>query len=247
MITLCIVMTAFVAGFVQAVTGFGCNIIMMAVLPFLIAVTDAAVVSDLCAAALVYALTWKYRSSLNGRKIALPIVFYFAFGALMIRVSVYIGNLRVLESLLGFFLLIFAVINTFFSDAIHIKGNIPAAVICGTVSGIMGGLFSMGGPGMAFYNLSVSETKEEYLGNSSLFLALAATENNLLRIAGGLVTEPMIPWALGGAGAMLLGKVLGDRAVQKMPIDRIKRSVYGLMGVSGLLTLLKGAGVFSEV
>ena len=205
MITLCIVMTAFVAGFVQAVTGFGCNIIMMAVLPFLIAVTDAAVVSDLCAAALVYALTWKYRSSLNGRKIALPIVFYFAFGALMIRVSVYIGNLRVLESLLGFFLLIFAVINTFFSDAIHIKGNIPAAVICGTVSGIMGGLFSMGGPGMAFYNLSVSETKEEYLGNSSLFLALAATENNLLRIAGGLVTEPMNPWALGGGAAGLLG------------------------------------------
>lgn len=245
MIALCIVATAFAAGFVQAVTGFGCNVVMMAVLPFLLTVTEATVVSDLCAAALVFALTWKYRAHIQGRKIILPAVFYFAFGALMICLSVYMGDLKFLESLLGLLLLVFAAAMGFFSNRIRIKGSVPAAVACGTISGIMGGLFAMGGPGMAFYNLAVADSKEEYLGNSSLFLALAAVENNALRIAGGLVTERMLPWALGGAAAMLLGKVLGDRVVRRMPVEALKRSVYSLMGLSGLLTLLKSAGLFS--
>ena len=98
---------------------------------------------------------------------------------------------------------------------------------------------------MAFYNLSVAESKEEYLGNCSFFLALAATENNALRIAAGLVTEKMLPWALGGAIAMLLGKVLGDRVVRIMPVNTLKKSVYGLMGLSGVITLLKSAGIFA--
>ena len=240
----CIMATAFAAGFVQAVTGFGCNVVMMAVLPFLLSVTEAAVVSDLCAAALVFALTWKYREHIQGRKLILPAVFYFAFGALMIRLSAYMGDLKFLESLLGFLLLVFAVVMGFFSNKIQIKGSVPAAVACGTISGIMGGLFAMGGPGMAFYNLAAADSKEEYLGNSSLFLALAAVENNALRIAGGLVTGQMIPWALGGAAAMLLGKVFGNRVVQRMPVETLNRSVYGLMGVSGILTLLKSAGIF---
>lgn len=245
MITFLIIATAFVAGFVQSVTGFGCNVVMMAVLPFLITVTEAAVVSDLCAIALVYALTWTYRISVDWRKVALPAVFYFIFGAASIRLSASLGNLKPLEGLLGFFLFIFAIIMGPLSDKIHLKGNVPAAVGCGTISGIMGGLFSMGGPGMAFYNLSVAESKEEYLGNSSFFLALAATENNALRIAAGLVTEKMLPWALGGAIAMLLGKVLGDRVVRIMLVNTLKKSVYGLMGLSGVITLLKSAGIFA--
>ena len=80
MITFLIIVTAFAAGFVQSVTGFGCNIVMMAVLPFLITVTEAAVVSDLCAIALVYALTWTYRAKMDWRKIVLPAVCYFIFG-----------------------------------------------------------------------------------------------------------------------------------------------------------------------
>ena len=241
MITASIIVTAFAAGFVQAVTGFGCGIIMMAVLPFLFAgVTEAAVVSDLCAAALLYALAWKYKDSIRWKKILVPVLFYFIFSAVTIRMAVYMGDLKILGRLLGLLLLVFAGIMAFFSDRIHMTGSIPAAVICGTISGIMGGLFAMGGPGMAFYNLSVSETKEEYLGNNCLFLSLAATENNVLRIAGGLAEREMLPWFIGGTVAMLLGKLLGDKVVRNMPVEILKRSVYGLMGVSGLLSLIKG-------
>ena len=44
---------------------------------------------------------------------------------------------------------------------------------------------------------------------------------------------------------MLLGKVLGDRVVRIMPVNTLKKSVYGLMGLSGVITLLKSAGIFA--
>ena len=66
-----------------------------------------------------------------------------------------------LKKVFGVFLMLLSVYFLVFSSKLKIKATLMSATVCGTLAGILGGLFGIGGPPMVIFFLAALDDKEE--------------------------------------------------------------------------------------
>lgn len=109
-----IFLPALIAGIVQGVTGFGAGIVMMMFLPLQYSVIQSAGVSSAICMILCAAMVYRYRQTINFKKILLPAVLYLIVSTISIIFAKSI-NQDVMKIILGIFLIALAIYFLFFS------------------------------------------------------------------------------------------------------------------------------------
>jgi hypothetical protein len=99
-------------------------------------------------------------------------------------------------------------------------------------------MFSIGGPLMVLYFMSITDSKEEYLGTIQTFFAICAAYNLALRTYRGLFTMDLMGYALLGVVAIFLGLKLGNRVVDRIDDKMMQKIVCIMIGISGITTFL---------
>ena len=222
---------------IQGVAGFGSAIVMMGVLSYFIAVTPAAAITSATSIFLNALLAYRYRASINRRAIVGPVVCFIGGGTAAIMFMSGFDS-RTLKMAFGIFLVALAVFCLFFGDRVKLKANWPTMLACGLFSGICEGLFSIGGPLMALFFLSITHSKQEYLGTLATYFLTVGLYNMVLRVIRSIMTVDLLPYVAAAVVAMVVGLVVGNRITSRIDEDKLKKLTYGMIGVSGIVTVV---------
>lgn len=234
--TIIVLSASVLGGFTQTVTGFGCGIVIMLFLPYIMTVIQASGLSVLITMILNILLVVKYRKSINLRLVLAPAIISFAVSTL----AIYIGanlELNVMKIIFSLFLIALALYFIFFSDRIRLQANLPTVLICATLAGAANGLFGIGGPPMALYFLTVTREKEEYIGTTQTYFLLTSAYTTVIRILSGVFDRELLLLGVPGILAILLGSYIGMRIVDRISHEKMKRVIYLFLIASGLITL----------
>lgn len=226
------------AGIVQSVTGFGAGIILMLLLPHYMPMNVAPIISNGTTLPLSWSIAWRYRKVSRHRATFLPLIIYILVSAWAIHISSDI-QLGLLQQAFGFFLVLLSLYYLCFSGKIHLKESTATVVICGILSGLMGGFFGISGPPLAIYYLAISSSKEEYLGTLNFLFAVASTYQVFARMSIGLFSSKEIPLLLVCITAIMVGRYIGSHIVNRINANQLKKFVYVFLGFSGIVTIIR--------
>ncbi|GEO46612.1 sulfite exporter TauE/SafE family protein [Companilactobacillus kimchii] len=228
------ILAATLAGFVQGVTGFGSGIVLMVFLPQLLPINQSAGVSTLTMSIAIIMVAWKYRKALKWRNLVGPFLIYIVMAIFSLHLSKYLaaGYLKVL---LGLLLIILALYYTVMNlKSISVK-SIPFYVMVAfaLISGFFNGMFGIGGPLMALYFLTISDSKENYLASIQTFFLIDTIVMTSLRFSTGILTVDNLKFVLVGFIGAILGTILANHLVSHLNIRIMEFFIYVFIGISG--------------
>ena len=236
-IFLMIAAVALGASYIQNVTGFGFGIFAMIFLPSILLYTEANVLSSMLSCFTAICTTTLMRKSIHWRNLLFPLMGCAVFTFLSVSfVKVQTG--KTLSILLGIILFALSLYFFFFSSKLRIKPTRTAGLLAGALSGILGGMFSIGGPPVVIYFLQSEEDHPHYMGAISAYFTFSGMISITAKASAGFVTPRVWLGFAVGLAAMLLGTWLGKCTRDKTKPDIIRRAVYGFMAVSGLVRVI---------
>lgn len=236
--TLIVGIASVLGGFTQTVTGFGCGIVIMLFLPYIMTVAQASGLSVLITMILNVLLVVKYRRFIQLRLVVFPALISFAVSTL----AIYIGSnleLNAMKVVFSLFLIVLALYFIFFSDRVKLQASLPTVLLCASLAGAANGLFGIGGPPMALYFLTVTREKEEYIGTTQMYFLLTSAYTTVIRLISGVFDRELLLLSIPGILAILLGSYIGMRVVDRISHEKMKRVIYLFLMASGLITLLQ--------
>lgn len=236
------ILPALVGGFVQSTTGFGCGIIIMMFYPALLGVLSSATISECASIFLTFSIIIRYRKHANLKKVVLPLVFYFPIYLLFLQIAASI-NVDFLKPILGLFLIAMSIYFIFAAGKISIKATPKTAFICAALSAMADAFFGIGGPPIVLYFLSTTENKEEYFANVQMMFFTTSTYGALMRIWKGILTPVLVPNIAIAVISIAVGTIFGHRVADRLDGELLKKLVYVLVGVAGMITFITNLDV----
>lgn len=232
------VLAALVGGVVQPLTGFGSAVILMIAAQYFFDMTVApSVVAAIC---LFQSgnLAWQYRRHIDFRQILPPIALYTVCSLVVINLLQGM-DLRVLTTIFGGFLVLLSLYFLFIAKRVIMRPSVGGGLLCSAFSGCCAGAFTIGGPMMALYFVSIARDRETFVANMQFLFVTTNTINLAMRIFRGYYGVEHLAITAVGVAAVLLGNVIGNALSRRMSGDAARQVVYVGVGISGLITLLQ--------
>lgn len=224
---------------VQALSGFGFGIFTMSLLPFVMPSYSLAVaVTTISSIFGAGPIAFQRRKDLHLKLLWTPLIGFLISNTISVY-FLYRQPEAILFRLLGVLLLLLSAYFAFFSKRIRIKPSPVSGAIAGLVSGVMNGLFSMGGPPVVVYFLAATENEREYLAATLTFFTITNTYSLIMRLFNGGITVEALPYAALSIVATLIIAAFNHKIDGKISGATIRKAVYCMMAVSGLILLLK--------
>ncbi|WP_407314029.1 sulfite exporter TauE/SafE family protein [Desulfosporosinus sp. SB140] len=232
---------ALLGSMLQTATGFGFAIVTMALWPFIIPFKEAAAVEVFSAFVMVIYISIKLRKHINFKLLLYPTISSLITGILGVFVLVSSRD-AILSRVLGAALFLMSIYFFFFSEKIKIKPTPVKGLLAGAISGVLNGLFNIGGPPMVVYFLSSTDDKLEYNATIQFYFTLSAISVLGMHLAMGNFSLDIVKFSLASGGGLILGVLGGMYLFKKFSINTIKKAVYPSMAVFGLMLLIVGNG-----
>ena len=232
-----IMLVALGASLIQSVTGFGFGIFAMIFLPSLLSFTEANLISTVLSTLTSLAVVLLTFRQVNFRNLIFPTLGCLASTYLAVE-FISVQSNDTLKLLLGIALFLLSVYFFFFSDKIRIKPTFYAGLLAGVISGIMGGMFAIGGPPVVIYYMQSERDSKSYLSTISAYFVFSGIISAVSKALSGFVTDRVYLSILVGALGMIVGALLGKLTRDKVKPEGIRRAVYAVMAISGLINIV---------
>ena len=227
------------ASLLQSVSGFGFGIVFMAITPLFLSYTSCVGISSILSGSVNLVILKRCWRDIDVKQLWLPVLFCLC-GSSIGTFLMATAPSPIYKRLLGVFLIILAIWLSFFSDKVRIQRSTRNAGIAGIVSGLCGGLFSVNGPPMVLYFISVIEDKKTYLATLQAYFIINNIYLLIIRSVSGLMPEGIGVSSLFGLGGLLIGSFIGGKIFDKIDGKKLKQLVYIVMVVSGTWIAIRG-------
>lgn len=224
------------ASYVQTVTGFGFGIFAMMFYTSFLLYTEANVLSSILSAVTSTVMIVGLYKKTSWKNLIFTLIGSFVASYLAINYMKDAQN-DLLILLLGIALFVLSVYFFFFTSKIKIRPTWYAGLIAGMISGVMGGLFSIGGPPVVVYYLQSEKDTDSYMATISMYFLLSGITSIIMKAASGFVTVNVWIGILVGLAGLVFGSFLGNKTKNKIDANLLKKLVYGFMAVSGLIRI----------
>lgn len=235
-----IVLILFMSQTVQAVTGFGLGIVAMSMFPLVLAsYTDGVCIAGMVSMVGSTVIAIRYRRHINF-KLALPALCgYFVFALLATWLLASFDG-RIFKRAMGVMLVLFAVYSLFFSKRMKIKPSPKNGVIAGSLGGLTGGLFSMGGPPVVAFMLSATDDNLAYLATIQFYFTVCNAYTLVMRLISGIMTVQAVYYSLLGLIGIAAGLLVGGKIFKLLNRGAMQKAVYVFMMVMGVWIAIIG-------
>ena len=226
------------SSFIQRVTGFGFGILLMTLLPLLTpSFGEATALSSLLAIFTNLIPAIQKRKFLDRKKL-LPILIVFAATSWIGIWLVGLLESNLLKHIVGGVLIVISLWFFFTGGRIRLAPTWPVQAGMGTLSGLMGGMFSMQGPPAVIYFLSAADSKDQYIALTQWYFLIGNLFMTFFRAGTGFITlDIMKLWGIAIPG-VFLGLFVGARVYNRIRVEELRRIIYAFLAVAGLLALL---------
>jgi hypothetical protein len=233
-----IIGTAFIAGIIQGVTGFGSSLVLMMVLPMMFALPQSAGISTAICICLNAQMLFMYRKHVDLKKIIPPAILYIAVCSVVIRFSTTV-NQAMMKKVFGLFLIVLAIYYLFINkDGERKKIGLALSLFCIVVSATCDGLFGIGGPLMVMYFLSTTHNTHEYLGTIQTFFCINCVYNTLFRIYNGILLPEHLKYIGIGMVGIFIGGFIANKIVDKLDGVMLRKLIYIMIAISGIINII---------
>ena len=219
------------------VCGFGFGVFCMMFMPYVMGSTfqAAAMINIITFVQSTY-LAIRYRKHIQWKLFLAPLAAYFVTSFLAVRLSSGLDN-EIMKRILGAFLAVLSVYFIFIAKRVRLKASTRNGLIAGAIGGVMSGMFATGGPPASLYYSATTETKEDYLATIQGYFMFTNFYVVILRAANGVVNTNVLVCTAVGFGGLLLGNLLGNYIFKRIDIDFIRKAIYCMMAISGVIML----------
>jgi len=232
-----ILLTTFAGGFVQSLGGIGAAAVMMTVLPWLYTSLETAAIIQMVGIAYSVSMLIKLRKSVNLRLALPPAIIYTVLSVISIRLVKGL-DMNLLSALFGGFLCLLAVWFFFFENKVRIPAGRGSMVICSAASGVLGGVFGIGGPTMALWVLSAAPDRLLFLSTMQVIFTAGNIISTVSRAVNGILTAELARLSLVGMVGIYFGGMLGLKVMKKLNPEYFRKAVYICIGFSGLIQMV---------
>ncbi len=225
------------AGYIQSVTGFAFGIVAMIFLPHLLVYTEANLLSSILSTLTSAVMILSVARHIDWKNLLFPLVgsiFANYFAITFVKQAQ--GELLTL--LLGIALFGLSIYFFFFSHKIRFRPTPVAGLIAGLASGVLSGLFSIGGPPIVIYYMQSERETEKYLATVSAYFVLSGFFAIGMKVFSGFFTAQVGVGLAIGLPLLLLGSLLGRLTRGHLSPAAMKKAVYGVMAVSGIVNVV---------
>lgn len=235
---LLVLLVLFLGSFVQSVIGMGFGLVSVGILSFIWPLQETTSLLFALACILSLMILLRLRKHIVWRQLVL-----ITCCSLVARASAewfvyHYDNDLWMRKVLGIVLIgmvMYQVLSSKFNMGQLQKLNLTTlAVVLGTIGGVTGGLFAVGGPFFAIYLLARSEDKNTYHANLQLMFVITNLFSLIVRGVGGQLTEKLYFYMITGVIVTLLGMILGLKCFDKLPKAKLATGVYVLVFLIGL-------------
>ena len=232
-------LSTFLGAVLQSVTGFGLGLVVITTLPFFLSSYSLCLALSTVTGFLVALFgAIRMRKFVEWRLMAAPVSTYLLINYFAVRLSS-IGPDALLQKLLGGFLFLLSIYFIVAAGKIKIKPTFRNGLIAGGIGGILSGLFGTGGPPIAIYMLAASKDSKGYIANTQLYFACTTLIAIANRYMNGQLTMEVLPFTAVIIAAILLGLFIGSKIFNKLNVETLKKTVYVVIALSGLVLVLK--------
>ncbi len=219
-------LSSLASSLLQAVTGFGFGIVMMAIMPLFLPYEIALNVSTVLSLALNLTILVRCFRHIQWKQLFFPALFCIlgASGGMWLMHE---SPSPIYKRLLGVFLIALAIWLYFFSSRVRIRPILRNAALAGV-------------PPMILYFVSVLEDKEQYMATTQCYFLINNIYLLIVRSLLHLIPSGVLTPILWGAAGLVVGSLLGGRIFQSIDGKKLKSVVYVVMAVSGLWIAING-------
>lgn len=233
-----LLLTCCAGSFLQRVAGFGFGIFVMMFFPYLLpSHAQAAALSGLFSLATCTLNALKARKHIPWKQLLPLLLAALVTIPLAVRFSV-VAPAAVMKRLLGGVFILLSLYFLFFSQRLRFRPTPLSGGIVGAVSGVLGGLFSTGGPPVVLYLVQTAPEKEVYFAAIQAYFAVTNLYTTATRALSGILTGQVLGAFCLGIFGCLLGNYLGGKVFHRLDGEKLRRVVYLGMILSGITMLL---------
>lgn len=226
----------FLASFVQGVSGFGFNLIALPLMGLFMPLSYAVPFLTLVSTYSNVFQLFQIRVKPN-LKILLPLLISgLLFVPLGMLLLLFLKD-SVLKIMVGVSIIFLAIL---LAKGVRIRkgGMTMQCLVGGALSGILKGAASIGGPPVVILFSNLDLEKEHHKANLISYFCLVGLLSLPAYFKANLFTYPMFLDSLKGLLVTLLGLFLGHRVFLKMGETKFKKITYGIIILSGLITVV---------
>lgn len=235
---LLLVLVGFGSGFVQRVSGFGLGIFAMLFLPhFMPNHTAAAVVACLLSCSTTTFNALKFRKA-----VAYKTVIPMTVAALVtIPIAVYFSSAvsaRIFKILLGTVLVLLSLYFIFLGKRVKLRPTLASSIFAGSLSGVLGGLFSTSGPPAVLYLTNATTENVTYFATVQFYFCITNLYTTATRAISGMIDLEMLLYSAVGIIGCMAGDFLGSKVFKRLNGEMLKKVIYVGMIISGVIMFL---------
>ncbi len=237
-LSLIIFLVCLFASIIQGLLGFGFAILFMAIIPFFVPLKTAVALGLILGLATTIRLFYSLRKYVKIKLIYVPALSFFIFSNLGVYLLMNFKE-GALAITFGFILILFAVIKMFKKEEIIIKPSKKNAIIAGSIGGLLGGMFNIGGPPLAIYYLSALEDVKEYNSTIQLTFIIVGIYNIFLHSFYGNINYQIFKYSLSGIIAILIGSTIALKILKKINKEKLNYWIYIFIMIVGFILIIK--------
>lgn len=221
---------------IQATIGFGFPVFGMIFFPMVFPFATAVTLCQWAGTLGVAYFCIKYWSHIRWRTL-LP----FIAPALVVGIALtwYSSQVSVqhLKLGLGFVLLGIATILLLFPERAKLTPSPLTGGAMGALSGVLNGLFAIGGPPVALYLLPAIGEKIAYIATVNTYFVAFKFVSLPIRLTNGSISREHIGFLIASLVSMTAGSVIGDKIMRLVPKRLLEILVYSFVGISGVIII----------
>ena len=230
---------AFCAALIQTTGGFGFGSLFVPLVSLLLPYKYATMISVLTCMFLQITIIIRYFNKIKWNIIIFPALASFITSSIGVHLMVGFSS-KFMAILLGIFLWILAIYLIFIAPKIHLKKNFLTEVGVGCLSGLSGGLFAVGGPPMVAYYDSVIDEPIIYQATIQTFFFLTSIVLLINDFLCTKFTADLVPISAFSIIGCLVGTFIGNKILQRISMNTVRKIAYTVMLLAGTYNLIKG-------
>ncbi|GAF18169.1 membrane protein [Bacillus sp. JCM 19046] len=240
-----IFIAVFIGAFIQGATGLGLGLVITAILPFFLTVkeTTLLVLSLLVISGLT--VTLKHYKHLKWKEIIGFLIIVLIGRLIAFFILAQYGEMDFLKTWLGVALLLIVFYQMSLAKSLKKIGDSTQSkrrvlqVGLGLASGIIGGVFGLGGPFLVIYFLLIYPThKFSYIVSVQAVTTVASIFSVSIHAVNGDFYPSFLTYFLVGIVAVLIGTNLGLRIFERVNVKLVKRFTFALICISAINIIL---------
>ena len=226
------------ASLIQRISGFGFGIFVMLFFPlFLPSYGAATTLSGLLAGSTALIIAIRHYRHIKWRKMPHILICNIIASFIAIEFMATLSS-TTLKKCFGAMFILIALYFLFLEGKKRLPQNWWTNTALGSISGIMGGMFAMPGPPIVLYCINHVKEKTAYIATLQAFSVILNIFYTLFRARVGFFDESTpLYWCIGLLGG-IIGTSLGAHIFKHISPEVLKKIVYTLLLVSGIIAML---------